>query len=458
LLSAALLLRWASRREEGVRQLLLISILLLGNASFFLFFRQCGHYGLAMLFTLLVFYLYRHWDGKDRKQAIFLSLALLGLMLSHHVTFAGVAAALALDYVLWKRKEAPLARFNWLAVLVPQAAGVILLWLFWNPMRTGLGSLAGNNVFGMLKLFFLYISDMNRAEFYSAFVMIVTIGLGWHGRNKDIGRAILPVLVMLAATAFLTFQNAKTANNAELGYMAAAIALCLLIQARGISLLCGDRTIACLSVAFLVAFSNFGNGGMFFREGVRSTSYLFARELLNPPKTDSYRTVAEWINKNIPLGALVHVEPNASLYPLMFKANRVFYSWQLEPGARSQAQFKELPPVFFKGECVPDFFIVSGPFVPKVDAMVKQFCPPATVCNEVARLDAHIYGAHRPEVFLRAFNPLPATPEGLKVRVYKRNNFDPAQIPRNPALRPPPKPPPPAPAPPPALAPVAPKQ
>ena len=435
LLSAAVLLLWAARGGGGISRLLLVSILMLGNASFFLYFRQCRHYGFAMLFTLLVFYLYCHWDGKDRKRAVFLSLSLLGLMCSHYITWAGAAVALALDYALWRRKEAPLNMGGWLVVVIPQAAGILLLWLCWNPMSTGLGSLSKNGVFGVLKLFFLYVRDMNRAEFYSAFLMLVTLGLGWHARKKGLGRAALAVLVMLAVAAFLSLQNAKAAGNAELGHVTALIALCLLIQARGIILLCGDRTVACVCVAFLVAFSNFGNGGMFFPEGVRSTGYLHARELVNPPGTDSFRPVAEWINKNIPLGALVYVEPNASIYPLMFQANRVFYCWQLED--RSREQFKELPPVFFKGESVPDFFVVAGPYVQRAGEIVRKYFAPGVVYNEVARLDAPLYGMHRPEVFTRTFMPAQAIPEALKARVFMRNNFDPAQIPRNPALRPP---------------------
>ena len=434
LLTVALLLRWAAK--EGIRHMLLVSILMIGNASFFLFFRQCQYYGFVMLFALLVFYLYWHWDGK-RKKAVFLALALLGLMFSYYPACVGVAVALALDYILWRRKEVSIKRNDWLIILVPQLAGALVVCLFWNPHSTPHGDLAGNNVFGVFKLFFLTIRDLNRSEFYSAFLMIIALGLAWYYKRKNIGRMVLAVLVILFMTCVMAGTPAGLARIGDARFAPAIIALCLLVEARGIDMLCGGKTLACAIVAFLAAFSNFGNGGMFFQEGVRSTSYLYLRELARPTNADPFRPAADWINKNIPTGALVYVVPNTSAYPLMFLANRVFYSWQLDD--RSQAQFKDIPPVFVRGESTPDFVIVFGPRVQEANALVTKYAPPNTHYREAAKLDVYANALFRPELISRAFLPLSGFGDDQKIRIYKRDGFDPAQIPYNPALRPPSK-------------------
>jgi len=439
LLSCALLLRWASKR--GIRHLLLVSILLLGNASIFLYFRQCRYYAFAMFFALLVFYLYWNWDG-TRKKAVFLALALLGLMFSYYITYVAVTAALAIDYVLWKRKETPLKMSDWLIVIVPQIAGVLAAYLFWNPYDTVLGDRERNNLLGMFKLFYMQIRDMNRNEYYSVFLMVIALGLGWYKKEKGVLRAILAMLVITAVVAGLSAQVARIMWVADVRYISTIITLCLLVQARGIFLLCGGRPLACVVVAFLAAFSNFGNGGMFFPEGVRSTAYLFAKELVNPPNSDPYGPVAKWINENIPMGALVLAVPNKDIYPLMFEANRVFYCWQLDD--RSQEQFKHLPPVFFKGECLPDYIVVFGQSGPEARQLISRYCPPEVRFQQVETPSIFGRALYRPELFWRTFMPVKNYPDDITVKIYKRDGFDPAQIPHNPALFPPPAPPAPA--------------
>jgi len=439
LLTVALLLRWAAK--GGIRHLLLVSILMLGNASFFLFFRSCRYYGFVMFFAFLVFYLYWHWNG-ERKKAVFLSLALLGLMFSYYVTYVGVTAALALDYILWRRKEVSLDWRNWLVIIIPQVAGVIAACLFWNPYSTAHGNWEGNSVAGMITLFFWHIRDMNRCEFYSAFLMIIALGLGWYYKQKSIGRAMLAVVVIVAATVPLTDQIVKVTSVADVRFMPVVIALCLLVEARGISMLCGGRTLASVIVAILAAFSNFSNGGIFLPEGVRSTAYLYARELVSPPNNDPFKPTADWINKNIPTGALVYVTPNANIYPLMFLANRVFYAWQLEPDARSRDQLKDVLPVFVKGESIPDFIIAFGPRVQEVRDLVGKYCPPTVKYNELAQSEIFANAMFRPELFWRSFVSLRGYSDDYKIKIFKREGFDPAKIPYNPALRPPAKTPP----------------
>ena len=439
LLTAVLLLHWASK--GGIRHLLLVSILLLGNVSFFLFARQCRYYAFVMFFTFLIFYLYWHWDGRTKK-TVFLALAFLGLMFSYYITYVGVAAAIALDYILWKRKETPLKMSDWLIIIISQLAGVLAAYLFWNPYDTPHGNWERNNVLGMLKLFYMQIRDMNRNEFYSVFLMVIALGLGWYKKEKGVWRAALAILVIMAAVAGLSGQIARGMWVADVRYMSVAIALCLLIEARGIILLCGGRLLACVIVAFLAAFSNLSNGGVFFSEGVRSTAYLYAKELVNPPNSDPYKPVAKWINENIPLGALVLAVPNKDIYPLMFLANRVFYCWQLDD--RSQEQFKHLPPVFFKGECVPDYMIVFGQAGPEASRLIARYCPPHVRFQQVEAPSIFGMPLYRPELFWRTFTPVKGFADNITVKIYKREGFDPAQIPRNPALRPPARPSPPA--------------
>ena len=372
LLACALLLRWASR--GGITQLLIAAILMLGNVSLFLFFRQCRYYGFMMFFTLLVLYLYWHWDGKW-KSTLRLSLALLGLMFSYYITYVGVTLALVLDYLLWKRKETPLKRNDWLLLLFPQIAGVLAAYLFWNPYSTPHGSFERNNLLGMIKLFYMQLRDMNRNEFYSAPLMLLTIALAWYKSRKDIGRAALAFLIITVVTSALCAEVARIMNVADVRYMTSVIAPCILVASCGILLLCGGRMLASVIVAILVGFCNFSNGGMFFNEGVRSTAFLYAKELVHPLNSDPYKPVAAWINSNLPPDSLVLVVPLKDSYPLMFQAGRVHYCWQLDN--RSQAQFKNLPAAFFKGESLPDFLIIMGGADQEARDLIARYCHPS---------------------------------------------------------------------------------
>jgi len=433
LLACALLLRWASR--GGITQLLVAAILMLGNASLFLYFRQCRYYGLMMFFALLVLYLYWHWDGKW-KSTLWLSLALIGLMFSYYITYVGVTLALALDYILWKRKETPLKINDWLLLLGLQIAGVLAAYLFWNPYSTPHGGAERNNLLGMIKLFYMQLRDMNRNEFYSAPLMLLTLALAWYKRRKDIGRAALALLVITVATSALSAEVARIMNVADVRYITSVIAPCILVASCGILLLCGGRALASVIVAVLVGFCNFSNGGMFFNEGVRSTAFLYTKELVNPLNSDPYKPVAEWINKNVPADSLVLVVPIKDSYPLMFMANRVHYCWQLDD--RSQAQFKNLPAAFFKGESLPDFLVIMGGGGQEARDLIARYCPPSVHFQQIAKSDFLGKAFYRPELFWRTFTPIPTNPnirDDYNVTIFRREGFDPAKIRENPALR-----------------------
>ena len=431
LLASALLLFWASK--GGIGRLLPVAILMLGNVSWFLFFRQCRYYGLSMFFTLLTAYVYWNWnkDGKHPRQAILLAASLLGLMFSYYIIYAGVTAAMIIDYVLWRRKETRLQLRDWLVILIPQVFGVLYLCAYWNPMDTGFRNWEMNDVAGVLKMFLMQIRDMNRSEFYSALLMILAIVLAFANRCKWVFRAVLAMCVITLFTAVLSDQNAKTISPmpyfsvANVRFMPSIIALCLLVEAEGILMLCGKRTFACVIVAFLAAFSNFGNGGVFLPEGVRSTPYLYANELANPPNTDPYKPTADWINKNIPPGALVYVTPNANAYPVMFLANKVTYAWQLEPSARLQAQFKNIPPAFFKGESLPDYIITFGSQNQELRDLVTKYGKENTRYAQLGQLNIFSRELFRPELFWRMFVDVPTSgvPDEFRVKIFKRDDL-----------------------------------
>src|SRR5205823_3204731 len=97
----------------------LLALALLTNVSFFLYSRQCRYYGLAILLTVAIAYVYRFYDGRRRSVVALMCLS-LALLATHLMIYVAVFAAMTVDYAIWGRKRQPLAMTDWLWLLVPQ--------------------------------------------------------------------------------------------------------------------------------------------------------------------------------------------------------------------------------------------------------------------------------------------------------------------------------------------------
>jgi hypothetical protein len=99
-----LLVRWLLKDRASLLTWTLFGSALLGNVSFFLYFRQARYYGLAIVASVALVYLYLHWEGHRRQLIIFAgtSLALWG---SNYLNYIALYCCLAADYMLWGAAE-----------------------------------------------------------------------------------------------------------------------------------------------------------------------------------------------------------------------------------------------------------------------------------------------------------------------------------------------------------------
>ncbi|MDR1303934.1 MAG: glycosyltransferase family 39 protein [Verrucomicrobiales bacterium] len=428
LLTVALLLHWA-RQCGGTRRMVLVALLVIGNVSFWLYFRQCRYYALCNFFTLATAWSWWHWRGR-RRDAATLTMALLGLMLSSPVTYVAMGVALATDWLLWRRRD-----FSWrqlFALAVPQVIGLLWLWWFWNPWSTGVkdqhfGPGAPENDFvDVLTLFYWHIRDLNRCEFYAALPVLAALALAWRARQTWIYRAVLAALLMMLMVAKFSTQFRAVTNVADVRFDSHLIPLLLLVEAGGIALLCRRRQWLALPLAALVAFTNLGNCGWWLPEGARSTTLQFARELLSPPAIDPFTPTAAWLRDHVPAGETVYVVPNVHAYPLMFSAPKPIYTWQFEPRFRAKEKFKNLDARLFKGGPPPDYLVAFGPrHLAVLSQEIKRYCSAPTHYELVAKVDVFWMDLFRPEMFWRTFKPVTGYDRDRDVVfIFKRRSVD----------------------------------
>src|SRR5262249_41556059 len=98
----ALMVCWAWQSRAPADALYFLGIALLTNVSFFLFFRQCRYYGLVMLTSTILAWLYVTYDGKRWKLVLF-SFVSVCLFASNYLNWGAMYVCLALDYFLWRR-------------------------------------------------------------------------------------------------------------------------------------------------------------------------------------------------------------------------------------------------------------------------------------------------------------------------------------------------------------------
>lgn len=314
--------------------------------------------------------------------------------------------------------------------MAPQIAGLLFVYFFWNPLDTGFKTWEKNKLWELLVIFYWHIRDLNRCEFYSALLMICGLATAWYHKKYWVYRAFTAMVVIGMLTTIFSTQLYKYTSVADVRFMAPLIPLVLLIETAAVNIICSGRIFAALIVATFAAFTNFGNGGIFMPEGVRSTAWMYANELLHPVNSDPFAPTAEWIRNNIPAGASVYVEPNANAYPLMFLAPKPIYAWQLEN--RNDPQFKNLDPVYFKGELAPDYLIAFGPHVETVRRELDKYAKPGVSYSHVHTVNAYFNAMYRPELFWRTFTPVGGYPEAAKIFVFKRNGIITPRIPKEP--------------------------
>ena len=147
----ALMLYWM--RHEDRRVLAVLAIGLIGNVSLILYARNCRYYALAIFASLAVVYFYQRLRPDPRRVAEFVGASLL-LFVSNYLNFFALYVCLALDYLVWRRRQAPLPWRTLLWVLGLQVIVGGIIANVWNPFQTQHGgAVFQNTVWERWKLF-----------------------------------------------------------------------------------------------------------------------------------------------------------------------------------------------------------------------------------------------------------------------------------------------------------------
>jgi hypothetical protein len=398
----ALILHWLWREKASALTWFLMALGLLGNASFFLYSRQCRYYGLGFLLTVAIAYCYRFFDGRRRSVAV-LAFLLLALVATQMLLYVAVSGALLVDYAIWGRKRHPLSAMDWLWLALPQVLLGGPLLAVWNPWRSGRADpVAVLESAWVAKPTLLYrnLRDLNRCEFGVLPLIALSPLLYRRYRCEWLLRAPLALLVYIVVETAVSPQPIANTTRADVRYLSPIIPLFIATEVLVLSWIAVDARYLALALGLVAFGTNILHVEPLFTEGFRSTVCDFSTELLRP-RADPNTMAAQWINGHVEPGQSVLVLPAGMTYSLMFHAPGAVYAWQLPTD--SEHRFPDLDAIHFQRKVAPDYMIAFGPTVESVRAIRPSA---GFRYEEIARLDVYWRELIRPELFWRTFRPI----------------------------------------------------
>ncbi len=396
--TGALLLLWARDTPSPGRWVFVAA--LIGNVSLILFCRQCRYYSPAIFFSLAVVFVLWRWRPGTRQLLIVSALSVC-LFAANLMSYLALYAVLAVDYILWRRREQPLGWRGALVLFLPQLVLIAAIASVWNPFHTAFGSYEKANTLGDRLILFAWCwRDLDRCEFFSLPLLILALIMGRREGYRWLWRGCLALTVYVGAISLTSPQAISTAREAEVRYLTPILPLALALQAGALTAALGTRR-TWLALAAGVAFgTNLLNGGPFLSWGLRSTLLTYLGEL-SLPQAEPYTPAAAWINDHVPENASIWVTPYYATYPLMFAAPRATYGWQLtwppHPG------FESLPAIDFGGRVAPDYIVAFGPAGRAVEGIERQGSVPGFAYELVKSIPVYWQDQYRPELYWRRF-------------------------------------------------------
>jgi 4-amino-4-deoxy-L-arabinose transferase-like glycosyltransferase len=414
----ALMLRWAWKSCADNVTMALLAMAIVGNVSLMLYLRQARYYAPMIFFTVAVAHSYWHLE-RSRSLIGHVILSLL-LLASNYLAYAGVTIAMVVDYLIWGRKLRPIRRADWLILVLPQAVfGGIILWI-WNPLNIAAYYPASEQGW-LIDRFILLgwtLRDTDRCEYACTLLIMLAISFAISKRSQPIARALTALVVGILVTDIASPQVPRLFGMADMRWFSWLIPLYIAISVLTLRALVGRYWWLALTVAPFAFWTNLLNVSGYTFHTPRVTIVKFIGEIVRPVP-DPYSNAIEWINKNVQLGQSIAALPSYYTYPLMFHAPQALYAWQLNPGQRGTAQFKDLPAIHFIGEGLPDYIITFGPIV---DELIREFHPPPGVVYDTAAiLDVFWKDLFRPELMWRTFEPVTVNKDkGEAVYIFRK--------------------------------------
>jgi hypothetical protein len=411
-----LLFLWARPLPSLQRWIFLAAIF--GNVSLILFSRQCRYYSPAIFLSLAIVFIYWRWKWSPR-HLLLMALLSACLFAANYMSYAALYLGLAVDYLVWRRREERLGWRGLALLLAPQIAlnGAILS--VWNPFHTPFGGYeSANTLLDRLTLFLWSWRDMDRCEFFALPLLFLALGVGLVQRRAWLVRGCVGLIVYVAAIALVSPQPIRQSVESEVRYLAPVIPLALALEAGALCMLLRGRNGLLIGAAALAFGTNLFNGGPFLSWGLRSTILSYLGEL-SLPQAEPYTPTARWIEEHVPENGSVWVTPYYAAYPLMFAAPRALYGWQLTWPPRPD--LAGLPAIQFAGREAPDFIVAFGPARGEVEALMKKPPVPGFHYQLVATIPVFWKDMYRPELYWRRFESMTNfDPERQGVSIYQR--------------------------------------
>jgi hypothetical protein len=413
---------WLWMDRADVQTWVLLALALVGNVSFFLYFRQCRYYGPSMLLLTATAFVWTHLHA--RRSVIILSAILVLLLTANYLTYAACAAMLLVDYVFWERKRRRLDWLDWIIVLLPQIVfGSLVVWI-WNPASINETAVQGSWLADRLQLLWWNLRDAALCEYGATALLIAAPFFAFFGRKTGVARATAALAVGIVALTLVSPQKTQDAMAAGIRYLSSMLPLYIAVEVLTLRAICGRWTRAMswvigIPAACILFGTNALQGtwlsGAALISPMRSSIGLFAEELADPPP-DPYTVTAAWINGNVPAQSSIWILPDFMCYPLMFHAPNAVYAWQLD--GKAGPAFASLPAINFEGRVPPDYIIVFG----RAAKPSNSITPDGIIQYPlVATLNVYGRDLFRPELLQRIFRPLPGfDPSVDGVRIYKR--------------------------------------
>jgi hypothetical protein len=343
------------------------------------------------------------------------------LFASNYLNYLALYLCLAADWAIWRRKEwAPTWR-RAIYLFGPQLIMNIPVAYLWNPLRTQHGeTLLGNSLWERCVLFFWYWRDLNQCEFFALSVVILALVLGLTTRRPWLVRGCVAIAIYITVIALISPQPVSATSVADVRYLVPIIPLAIVLETGAIWAVLRGAPFLAVAAAAVVFGSNLFNGGPLLPGELRSSIVNYAGELLDPPP-DPYTLTSDWINEHVPEGASIWVLPDYSTYPLMFRAPRALYAWQLAWPPRPD--FADLPKIHFMGQEAPDYLITFGPSLRVMEQALKSWNRPDVSYAHEATIDIFWRDLYRPELFWRTFSAVKGyDPNSQAIYIFKRNS------------------------------------
>jgi len=373
-----------------------------------------------MLLSTAVAYLYFTRDGSLRRM-LALAVALAALLAAQYLDYAAVVGCLIVDYAIWGRSK-PLGSRGWMLILLPQVIVGAVVCSIWNPLVQQVGQAVYNSpswISDRLHLLWWNWRDMIASDFVILPLLLACPLLYFKNRSKSLLRAPLALVVFIAIIALAVPTSLAQAKNAEVRYLAPAAPLCVgiaIVAVAGAQSLSPKLkwTLLGISAASLLLEPAPNESSPMFG----STALMYYHELA-VPQIESYTPVIDWINANVPAGSSIYVQPDFKAYPLMFRASKAVYAWQLDDPPRTD--FRDLPDIHFKGRVAPDYMICFGITGASTDfpKAMELLASRNIHYQQIETIHLKWQDAYRPERIWRSFVTVPPK-EGEEIYIYQR--------------------------------------